>query len=121
MKNLRRPARAGRAGIDVTPPTKKMKVSAEVPVSPSASEMAAYMQHIKYMQKSYSFDKWSISSVATLLEQTAVQRRRWIMDEYPKVKEVLDKFPCLKEPKLVSICALCLSTCKLMSTLTYLV
>ena len=32
----------------------------------------------------------------------SVIRRKWICDESPSVNDVLIKFPCFKEPKLVS-------------------
>ena len=37
-----------------------------------------------------------------LLEATSTQRRLWINEESPPVSEILEKFPCFEEPKLVS-------------------
>ena len=31
-------------------------------------------------------------------------RRKWIKEEKPSVKDIIDKFPCLKDPKFVSHC-----------------
>ena len=98
FKNLRRPGRAYKAGI-VVPPSKKPKVTAEQ----SASDLAEYEQHISQIKKSYSSHKWSVGNLATLLELTSILCRQWINEESPTVKEVLEKFPCLSEPKLVSI------------------
>lgn len=101
FKNLRRPARAETSGMDVTPPTKVKKVEAAT-VEASASDIAEYKEHIKQIKKSYATQKWSVASMVTLLEVTAVQRRRWIRDECPSVKEIIEEFPCLKEPKVVA-------------------
>ena len=46
--------------------------------------------------------------MATLLEETVAQRTKWILQESPTVAVILDKFPCLKEPKLVSIRTACI-------------
>ena len=37
-----------------------------------------------------------------LLEKTSKQRRRWIQNYSPPVKEVLDIFPCYADPQIVS-------------------
>ncbi len=105
FKNLRRPSRAAKAGVN-TPPPKKMKTDGahEVTVVElSASDLAEYEQHVKHLKKTYMSQKWSLTSMQGLLEQTATIRQRWIRDEIPPVRQVLEKFPCLKEPKLVSL------------------
>ena len=105
FRNLRRPARAHKAGITIPPPAKKKKDDESVePAAPSISDMAEYEQHINYIKKSYSSQKWSIASMSQLLQETAEERRRWIREDCPSVKDVLLKFPCLAEPKLVSSC-----------------
>ncbi len=104
FKNLRRPSTAGKAGITV-PPRLKNKLDTllkTASVQPSTSDVAEYEHHIKHLQKCYKSKKWSVTSMILLLEQTAVLRRKWIQDECPIVKEVIEKFPCLTEPKLVS-------------------
>lgn len=106
FKNLRRPARARKAGITVPPPAKKKKDEGSIEpsgsIGPSLSDLAEYDQHINHIQKCYSSQKWSVASMTQLLQETAVERRRWIREDCPSVKEVLLKFPCLTEPKLVS-------------------
>lgn len=37
-----------------------------------------------------------------LLEQTSKQRTAWIHHDSPSVKEVVDVFPCLADPQIVS-------------------
>lgn len=96
FKNLRRPSRAEKVGIVVLPPeTEKYKSS--------ASDKAEYEKHIKQIKKCYSSQKWSVANMAILLEETAFLRRQWISERCPSVLEVLESFPCLREPKLVSI------------------
>ena len=103
FKNLRRPARAEKIGIDVPPPQKKLKIQTQSVEAPSASDMAEYEQHIAYIQKNYKSNKWSLSSMVSLMEATAVYRQKWILEDNPIVKDVLHNFPCLKEPKVVGI------------------
>ena len=104
FKNLRRPSRSEKAGIEVSPAAKRIKVdTTESTVStPSASDEAAYDRHVKHLQKVYDSQKWSVPRLTSLMEETAVVRRQWITNECPPVKVILEKFPCLKEPKIVS-------------------
>ena len=103
FKNLRRPERAEKAGIEI-PPAKRRRGDEETASSspsPSASDRAEYDKHIQHLQKTYASQKWSLANMSSLLDETATQRRRWIMEDCPSVKDVLSKFPCLKESKLV--------------------
>ena len=103
FKNLRRPARAEKAGIQL-PPQKKAKMDSSDSASTSSdADVVEYDQHVKYLQKCYISQKWSLASMATLLKQTATLRRKWIFESNPPIKEILEKFPCLKEPKLVTM------------------
>lgn len=106
FKNLRRPNRAQKAGIVVPPPPKRMKMSIpETPAtSPSASDTAQYDRHISFLQRSFQSKKRSMASMLTLMEDTAEFRRSWVRDENPSVSMVLEKFPCLTDPRLVSVC-----------------
>ena len=72
-------------------------------IEPSASDKAVYEQHVKHLQKSYSTSKYSLATITTLLEETTALRKKWIVEDCPTVKEILEKFPCLKEPKMVII------------------
>ena len=102
FKNLRRPSRSEKVGIKVSPAPKRMKVDTADSTVPSASDEAAYDRHVKHLQKIYDSQKWSVSRLMSLMEETAVVRRQWITSECPSVKTILEKFPCLKEPKIVS-------------------
>ena len=106
FRNLRRPARAHKAGIVVPPPAKKKKEEGPLGspcfTASSLSDMAEYDQHVNHIKKIYTSQKWSIATMSQLLQETATERRRWIREDCPSVKEVLLKFPCLHEPKLVS-------------------
>ena len=107
FRNLRRPARADKAGITVTPPAKKKKEESGESINSSPSDMAVYNKHVNHITKSYSSNKWSLASMHQLLQETSAERRRWIINDCPCVKEVLLKFPCLAEPKLVCFRSAC--------------
>lgn len=70
----------------------------------SSHEDAEYEKHVSFIQRSFDSKKWSMGAMMTLLEETAEQRRRWIRDENPSVSAVLEKFPCLMDPKVVCVC-----------------
>lgn len=100
FKNLRRPARAKAAGIVIEPPAaKKARKDKEDDV---AVDHVGYERHVEYLQNSYASKKWSVVNMMTLLEQTAYQRRKWIFDESPSISEILEKFPCFADPRIVS-------------------
>ena len=116
FKNLRRPSRAEKVGISVKPPAKKSRTEHEEHTHTqstelSSSDKAEYAKHIKYIQKTYSSQKWSLASLTSLLAETAILRRKWIMEEGPPVQEVLETFTCFKEPKIVSKVIECLFAC----------
>ena len=105
FKNLRRPARAKKSGITVHPPLKKFKTDdddATSSIAVTSSDSAVYERHLEYLQRSFNSKKWSVLSMVTLLQETAEQRRSWITNENPPVKLILEKFPCLADPKVVS-------------------
>ena len=101
--NIHRPERANKAGITVPPATKKAKIdsSAETTNKPSSSLMAEYERHVSFLKRSYLSKRWPRSSMITLMEQTAHIRREWIKTEGPTVKQILENFPCLGEPRIV--------------------
>ena len=100
---MRRPNRAQKAGIIVPPPFKRAKIPGPTPASPSASDTAEYDRHVSFLQRSFMSKKWSLASMLTVLEETAELRRTWIREENPSVSEILEKFPCLSDSRIVSI------------------
>ena len=109
FKNLRRPDRASKAGIAVPPAPKKARIviSLESPKGPSSSSMAEYERHIQFLQESYSSNKWSLSSMLTLVKETADKCREWIQTTGPSVKQVLETFPCFADPRIVRLLKVC--------------
>ena len=102
FKNLRRPGRSQKAGLSVPPPpAKKQKNDYHRSFTPTASHLAEYEQYVTHLIKVYTSKKWSLAYMVSLLELTAKLRRQWIKEELPSVSEVIDKFPCLVEPKIV--------------------
>lgn len=124
FKNLCRPKRAQKAGITVNPRSKKLKSTTDcssksvscIPiqsVSGGQSDVAQYEKHVAFLQKSYASKKWVLSTMLTILDETAVIRRKWIEEDHPSVSQVLLKFPCFEDSRIVSICIL--YTCYIVS------
>ena len=101
FKNLRRPSRAKFVGItlDSEPSEKKMKLDED----DLPEDKIAYERHTEYLQQLYASKKWSVGSVMVVLEQTSIQRRKWITEECPSLLEIMKSFPCFNDPKIVSI------------------
>ena len=87
FKNLRRPSKAQKSGIVIQPPQKRVK-TATVEMF-TDSDAADNKRHIQYLQQTYHSKKWSLCGMKLLLEQTSKQRRSWIQNDSPPVKEVL--------------------------------
>ncbi len=47
--------------------------------------------------------KWSVASMLSLMDLTAQWRRKWIKETGPSIQAILQTFPCLADPKLVSL------------------
>ena len=103
FKNLRRPGRAEKAGITVSPPSKKPRKNATCTMEAfTESDCAEYERHVQYLKQTYHSKKWSLSGMQILLEQTSKQRRSWILAESPTVELILDTFPCFADSRIVS-------------------
>lgn len=103
FKNIRRPSRAERAGIEVPEKKRKLEVPPQNTEQPTASDLAEYEEHCQHLNKVYESHKWTVAGMTTLMEVTAKQRSMWIKEESPTVTSILQKFPCLQEPTLVSM------------------
>jgi len=68
FKNLRCPSRTKKAGINVAPLPKKIRIESD-------KDEAGYDCHVKYLRQSYSSKKVPINSILAVFEQTAQQRR----------------------------------------------
>ena len=108
FKNWRRPNRNKKLGSSTQDGDDalhsyhlRQPVSKTTLIEPSSSEKSAYEQHLKYLQKRYNTCEYSSTTITTIMEETAALRRKWIIEECPPIKEVSDKFPCLKKPKMV--------------------
>ena len=108
FKNLRRPERAAKLGVRPLPKKRREDDDTTAPtnagsVTPSVSDLEQYERHVQHLQKLYRGRKWVASQLSSLLHETFPLRRKWITEENPTAKDVFEKFPCLQEPKLVSI------------------
>ena len=98
---MRRPARAEKSGK--VPATKKLKLDSTSSLNVlSASDKAELDLIIETMQKNYSSNKWTAAGAMHMLQQTERYRRQWIKEESPNVKDILAKYPCLNEAKIVN-------------------
>ena len=90
----------------IPPPIKKMKHhSADtIPPPQCVSDVAVYEKHVLFLQRSFKSKKYSFSSLITILEETSLLWRAWIRNDLPSVKQILDRFPCFTEPRMVSLC-----------------
>ena len=68
----------------------------------SASADAEYEKHVGFLQRSYKSKKWSVASMASLMDQMAQKRRDWIHNDGLSVKDILEQFPCLSDVRIVS-------------------
>ena len=102
---MRRPSRSDKAGVTVPPlPKRVKKASSEAStLAVSSDDDGEYDKHIGFLQRSFQSNKWSHGSMLVLMEETAEHRRRWIRDESPSVQLVLEKFPFLADPRVVSV------------------
>ena len=100
---MRRPSRSGKAGITISPPSKHSKKQDDAnSIALGSNDPNAYERNVEFLQQSFHSKKWSVSSMTVLLGETAKQRRHWITTESPPVKAILEKFPCLADPQVVS-------------------
>ena len=60
-------------------------------------------KHVQHLQKTYKSKKWSVANMSSLLDETALQRRQWIMEDSPVKK---------RSPKLVVHTISCFITIK---------
>jgi len=65
-------------------------------IDPSASDKSIYEQHVKHLQKSYSTSKYFSATITTLLEETAILRKKWIVEDCLTVKDIFVKISILK-------------------------
>ena len=81
------------------PPTKRAKVAT---TEATADEDDDYESDLCTEWKKGK-NKRSQALIRELLEKTARCRRRWITQENPLVSEVISRFPCLRNSRLVRI------------------
>ena len=53
--------------------------------------------HISQLNKQLAKTTRNKAALKSLMIETAANRRKWIVEDNPSIKEVLSKFPLLKE------------------------
>lgn len=59
--------------------------------------------NIKQLQRQLAKPVKNKAAISSLMAETAVNRRKWILEERPSIREVTDKFPSLKDFDMVHI------------------
>ena len=102
FKNIRRLTRAAKAGVVVEPQAKKLKLTSVSDDNVDTSGKDEYDKNVRYLKKLWHSKKWSLTVVMELVEQTATDRRKWILEDSPPISEVLACFPCFADARVVS-------------------
>ena len=63
----------------------------------------AYDSNVKQLQRQLAKPVKNKAAISSLMAETAANRRKWILEERPSVREVTDKFPSLKDFDMVHI------------------
>ena len=104
FKNMRRPDRAWKMCVNKKLKTDDASDSASAAtLCTTVSNIEQYERYVQQLQKLYCSGKWSTPRLTSLLHESSKLWRDWIRQERPPVKDVLVKFPCLQEPRLVSL------------------
>ena len=72
-------------------------------------EIKSYEEKAERLAQECAKEKPKKKRVKRLMESTHLGRRAWVENELPRVSEVLQKFPPLKQPKHVSHSFLCIT------------
>ena len=68
----------------------------------SEEQMQEYGENTERLAQECDKEKPKKKRVRHLMEATHLGRRAWVENDLPRVSEVLEKFPPLKQPKHVS-------------------
>ena len=108
FKNFRRdhpddenmPAEGSRGTSSTDSPLSKRRKTVDIEDTISAEE---YEEAITQMKTEHSKKRGKNHAlIKTLMEETRSRRRIWITQEFPMVKEILEKFPFVSSAKTVS-------------------
>ena len=94
LKNMRRKPRAQGAGLEFTPPTKKVKIANHgSQLSSCMLDDTSYQRHLSALEKEWGKATKNRVAVKMLMAEMAPNRREWILKERPAVHEVLEMYP----------------------------
>jgi len=106
FRNICRKPRSHSSGLTFTPPAKRKKPDSPHHGLGYGSEILdtqTYEGHQTQLTKQLNRPIQNKLAIASLMAETAANRRKWILVERPSVKVVTNKFPPLKEFDLVCI------------------
>ena len=102
---MQRKPRAEVLGLDVgsaPPPKKKMRVVFHGVEAAPQMDHASYERHLKQLEKEESKSVKNRTAIRVLMRETSMNRRKWITEDRPAVRDVIRTFPSLKEYEYVS-------------------
>ena len=110
LKHMRRPAKreiSNKENMPVENPSKRRKTGSSrldettEPLEPDDEQR--FRDDVKKMEQQTAKKKTKIAHLKPLMDSTFSGRRHWIKTEMPPVYTIIEKFPALKIPRLVSI------------------
>ena len=110
FKNVRKVS--SRLGLTATkqPPIKKLCLEVKHPAikinDDKQPEPVIYQRHIEYMKK-YPINVTKLDFAFKLMRETRNGRIQWIIESKPQVPAILEKFPYLRNNKIVSVVYMC--------------
>ena len=70
----------------------------------SLPDDTTYSRHIAALEKELESKKPMVEALQQLMELTFVTRRKFVMEDASSAQQIIEKFPALKMPDIVSTC-----------------
>ena len=108
FRNLRRKPLSSAAGITFAPPAKRRKVQSKCfdgqeNVAHQLLDEATFLRHTDQIKQQWLRGTRNRSALASLMQETSANRRKWIVEERPVIASVTEKFPPLKQLDMVCL------------------
>ena len=108
FRNIRRKPRSQpSSGLTFVPPAKKKKPESRCNhgAEPELGllDEATYDKHLDQLHRQSSRMTRNKAALTSLMQETATNRRTWIVQNRPPISEIAEKFPLLKEFDWVSV------------------
>ena len=109
LKNMRRKPRAHSSGMEFEPPpAKKKRVSLtnheNTAEGSSILDATSFKRHVSQLDREWGKTARNKYSITSLMKETFLNRRHWIVEDKPNIADVTKQFPALKEYDMVRNC-----------------